>query len=79
MIVGIKLDKRVLLKGTSQQDGSHIKLRVSEQVANGLRIYFDKALRHMLLYAQEMEQADKVQPLHYSLSHAVHAGDMSTM
>ncbi|CAL8461794.1 g1325 [Coccomyxa elongata] len=30
-----------------------------EEVANGLRIYFDKALRHMLLYAQEMEQADK--------------------
>lgn len=34
---------------------------VSVQVANGLRIYFDKALRHMLLYAQEMEQAEKVQ------------------
>ncbi len=31
------------------------------QIANGLRIYFDKALRHMLLYPQEMEQAVKVQ------------------
>lgn len=30
------------------------------QVANGLRIYFDKALRHILLYAEEMEQANKV-------------------
>ncbi len=30
------------------------------QVANGLRIYFDKALRHMLLYAEETEQANKV-------------------
>ncbi|EIE25227.1 MRG-domain-containing protein [Coccomyxa subellipsoidea C-169] len=30
-----------------------------EEVANGLRIYFDKALRHMLLYPQEMEQAVK--------------------
>jgi hypothetical protein len=30
------------------------------QVANGLRIYFDKALQHMLLYPQEQEQSVKV-------------------
>ena len=30
------------------------------QVANGLRIYFDKALPQMLLYPQEQEQCKKV-------------------
>ena len=30
------------------------------QVANGLRIYFDKALQQLLLYAKEQDMAAKV-------------------
>ena len=33
---------------------------VTAQVANGLRIYFDKALPQLLLYPQEREQSAKV-------------------
>lgn len=36
------------------------------QVANGLRIYFDKALQQLLLYAKEQDMAAKVY-IHYLL------------
>ena len=40
--------------------GKYTDLSARPQVANGLRVYFDKALPQMLLYPQEQEQCKKV-------------------
>ena len=43
------------------------------QVAHGLRIYFDKALQQLLLYAKEQETASKVADLLTSIVSTVPA------
>ena len=46
-------------------------VEAEEEIANGLRIYFDKALQQQLLYAKEQDLAAKVKPaLRTSAPHA---------
>lgn len=43
------------------------------QVANGLRIYFDKALQQLLLYAKEQDMAAKVSILQHCSGQVMNA------
>ena len=42
--------------------GARDSVEAEEEIANGLRIYFDKALQQLLLYATEQDLAAKVNP-----------------
>ena len=42
--------------------GTRDSVEAEEEIANGLRIYFDKALQQLLLYATEQDLAAKVDP-----------------
>ena len=42
--------------------GARDSVEAEEEIANGLRIYFDKALQQLLLYATEQDLAAKVDP-----------------